>query len=95
MGCSGEGWHAGVIGREGNRLAPGRQDVFQRAKKKSAGFAGSIAARGSEKILTVRGERSERPVALPTAPARLNTPEDLTGPAAAERSTVAPGHESG
>jgi len=77
------GWHAGVIGREGNRLAPSRQDVFQRAKKKGGpALAGSIAARDRKKILTVRGERSERPVALPAAPARLNKPEHTTSPAA-------------
>ena len=45
-------------------------------------MAGSIAARDPKKILTVRGERSERPVALPAAPARLNKPEHTTSPAA-------------
>lgn len=50
------GWHAGVIGREGNRLAPSRQDVFQRAKKKGGpALAGSVAARGPEKDLDGAG----------------------------------------
>jgi hypothetical protein len=44
--------------------------------------AGLPASR--KKILTVRGERSERPVALPTAPARLNKPEYAVGPAAGD-----------
>ena len=89
--CSGAGRHAGVIGREGNRPAPGGQDVFQRAKKGTvpAQPAGLPASR--KKILAARGERSERPVALPTAPARLNKPEYATGPAAGD----APGGTEG
>ena len=41
-------------------------------------------ARVPEKILAVLGERSERPVALPAAPARLNKPECAVGPIAGD-----------
>ena len=81
--CSGAGRHAGVIGREGNRPAR-RARCFSAGKERDyAGAAGGVA-RVPEKILTAWGERSERPVALPTAPARLNKPEYTTGPAAGD-----------
>ena len=52
---------------------------FSGPRKDCAGAAGRVA-RVPEKILTARGERSERPVALPTAPARLNKPEYALAP---------------
>ena len=63
---------------------PGRARCFSAGKERDvpAQPAGLPAAR--KKILTARGERSERPVALPTAPARLNKPEYATGPAAGD-----------
>jgi hypothetical protein len=89
--CSGAGRHAGVIGREGNQPAPGGQDVFSGLRKDCAGEAGWVAA-SQKKILAVRGERSERPVALPTAPARLNKPEYTTGPAVGDAPDGTRGH---
>jgi hypothetical protein len=56
---------------------------FSGQRKGWAGEAGWVA-RVREKILNGRGERSERPVALPTAPARLKKPEYTTGPAAGD-----------
>ena len=79
--CSDAGGHAGAIGREGNRPALGGPDVFQREKQDSAGEAGGVPA-ARKKISNARGERSERPVALPAAPARLIKPGCAAGPAA-------------
>ena len=81
--CSDAGGHAGAIGREGNRPALGGPDVFQREKQDSAGEAGGVPA-ARKKISNARGERSERPVALPAAPARLIKPGCAAGPAAGD-----------
>ena len=81
--CSDAGGHAGAIGREGNR--PTRVgEMFFSGKSKTAPAkpAGVPAAR--KKILNARGERSERPVALPAAPARLIKPGCAAGPAAGD-----------
>ena len=72
--CSGAGRHAGVIGRERNRTARAGKMFFSGQKKGTAPAKpapGLPAAR--KKILTGRSERSERPVALPTAPAKLTS----------------------
>jgi hypothetical protein len=46
---------------------------FSGPKKLSAGAAGTRTPASLKKILGGRGERSERPVELPTAPAKLRS----------------------
>src|ERR1035441_9597389 len=70
--------------RAGVQLADlGGQDVFQREKKRQRRRS-RLGARGPKKILAARGERSERPVALPTAPARLIKSGCAADPAAGD-----------
>ena len=56
--------------------------MFSSGQRKSAGAAGTEGCGPRpEKILAVRSERSESPVALPAAPARLNKPGYTADPA--------------
>jgi hypothetical protein len=81
--CSGAGGNAGVIGRERNRAARAAKMFFSGQKKETAPAkpAPKGVARARKKILAVRSERSESPVALPTAPARLSKPGYTADPA--------------
>jgi hypothetical protein len=61
---------------------PDGQDVFQRQKKELRRRSRPRrVTRARKRSLAVRSERSESPVALPAAPARLNKPGYIADPA--------------
>ena len=69
---------------------PGSEDVFQRAKKQRRRTRlRRVWPAAREKILAVRSERSESPVALPAAPARLSKPGYTADPATGNQTGTA------
>jgi hypothetical protein len=89
--CPDAGRHAGVRGRERNRPARAGKMFFSGQGKDCAGVAGPIRPAARKKILTARSERSERPVALPAAPARLIKSGCAAGPATGDLRAGTPG----